>query len=413
MTKEFAYYPGCASCSTGRAYELSSQYMTKQIGLELKEITDWCCCGASAAHTINHDLGLALPARNLAISQDEYPGLDVLATCAACYARLKNTQHYVNQSEENRAHIEYLIEREYRGEENVYSLLQAIVDNEDLKEAMVAALTKSLNGLKVACYYGCMLVRPVEVTQFDNEENPQSMEELLRLAGAEPVDWAFKTECCGASLQVTQPETGKNMVEIILRNAKENGAEVIATACPLCQLNLDMRENEVNRSLHKDYEFPVYYFTELLSMCMGATPNEIGIDKHYIPAVASAENAVAEREPEPEPDPEAEAEAKEIARAEARAKAQAKREAREAAKAAEAAETEAADAADVEAVVAEAEAVIAEAGAAEAPAEAEAESRDDRPRSSAPDSDDNTNQVDDQGRSSLQEPQVAEEGDAS
>ncbi|MCL2529123.1 MAG: CoB--CoM heterodisulfide reductase iron-sulfur subunit B family protein [Coriobacteriia bacterium] len=292
MTTEFAYFPGCASCSTGLSYEMSTQYLSKQIGLTLKEIPDWNCCGASAAHLINHDLGLALPARSLAITEEKLPGLDVVATCAACFARLKTTQHYVNQSPKNRSHIEGLIEREYRGEANVYGLVQVLHQNEDLKEALVANLKKTLGGLKVACYYGCMLVRPIEVVQFDDEENPQSMDDLMRLAGAEPVDWAFKTECCGASLQVTCPVTGKVMVEKILHNAQENGAEVIVTACPLCQLNLDMREKEVNRMAGTSYDLPVYYFTELLSMCLGASPKQLGIDKHYHPAVVCAESSL-------------------------------------------------------------------------------------------------------------------------
>ena len=293
MTVDYAYYPGCASCSTGISYEMSAKYMSKRIGLRLMEIPDWNCCGASAAHLINHDLSLALPARSLAISQDKLPGLDVVATCAACYSRLKNTQYYVNQSAENRAHVESLIEREYRGDANVYSILQVIIESDELKRNLVAQLKKTLGGLKVACYYGCVLVRPVEVTQFDDEENPQSMDDILRLAGAEPVDWAFKTECCGASLQVTRPSFGKPMVERILKNAQANGAEAIVTACPLCQLNLDMREKEVNQMAGTNYKLPVYYFTELISMCMGASPKEIGLDKHYFPADTFAKNSLA------------------------------------------------------------------------------------------------------------------------
>ncbi len=292
MTMEYAYYPGCTSCSTGLAFEMSSQYMARAIGLDLKEIPDWNCCGASAAHLINHDLSIALPARTLAISQDELPGLDIVAPCAACFARLKNTRHYVKESKEHRTHIEDLIEREYRGEENVYSLLQVCAENEDIKEAIQAHTKKSLNGLKVACYYGCVLVRPKEIAEFDDDENPQSMDNVMKLVGAEPVDWAFKTECCGASLQVTVPSAGKVMVEKILHDAKENGAEAIVTACPLCQLNLDMRQKEVNTMAGTDYDLPVYYFTELVSLCLGATPQDVGVDKHYWPAVEPAEKAM-------------------------------------------------------------------------------------------------------------------------
>lgn len=292
MTMEFSYFPGCTSCSTAVAFEMSAQYMARAIGLNLKEIPDWNCCGASAAHLINRDLGLALPARSLSISEEEFPGLDVIAPCAACYERLNFSAHFVRESAENRAHIESLIDREYRGEAQVFNLLQAVAENEDIQQAIQDNVQKSLNGLKVACYYGCVLIRPHEFTNFDDTENPQSMDDLMKSVGAETVDWAYKTECCGASLQVTEPSAGKIMVEKILRNAKENGAEAIVTACPMCQLNVDMRQKEVNRLYGTDYDIPVYYFTELVSMCLGATPKEVGIDKHYYPAIDCALQAV-------------------------------------------------------------------------------------------------------------------------
>lgn len=292
MTMKFAYFPGCTSCSTAIAYEMSIQHMAKAIGLELEEIPDWNCCGASAAHLINHDLGLALPARSLSLAEEQLPGLDVLAPCAACYERLNLSAHYVRESDEQRAHIESLIDREYRGEAQVFNLLQAVYENEDIQQAIQANLKKTLNGLKVACYYGCVLIRPVKITNFDDAENPQSMDEIMRSVGAETVDWAYKTECCGASLQVTEPSAGRIMVEKILRNAKENGAEAIVTACPMCQLNVDMRQKEVNQKYGTDYDIPVYYFTELISMCLGADPKQVGINKHYYPASDAALRAV-------------------------------------------------------------------------------------------------------------------------
>ena len=292
MSTEFAYFPGCTACSTGLAFEMSSQYMVRALDITFKEIPDWNCCGASAAHLSDRDLSLALPARSLAISEEKLPGLDIVAPCAACFARLKISRHYVRQSEKNRAHIESIIEREYRAESQVYSLLQVVAENEEIKKRIVEKATASLNGLKVACYYGCVFVRPKEITQFDDEENPQSMDDVMRLVGADPVSWAFKTQCCGASLQVTVPSAGKTMVEKILRNAEENGAEAIVTACPLCQLNLDMRQKEVNKQKGTSYNLPVYYFTELISMCLGATAKDVGVDKHYFPAIDCANNAM-------------------------------------------------------------------------------------------------------------------------
>jgi heterodisulfide reductase subunit B len=287
---------------------MSTRYLVKAIGLKFRRIPDWNCCGASSAHLVNRDLSLALPARSLAISEETFPGLDVVAPCAACFGRLNHAQHYVRKSAENRAHIESLIDREYRADANVLSLLQVIVQNEDIKEALEAKLTKSLHGLKVACYYGCMLIRPVEEVNFDDAENPQSMDEVMRLVGADTVDWAFKTECCGASLQVTEPAAGKTMVEKILHNAYINGAEAIVTACPLCQLNLDMREREVNRLVGTNYDIPVFYFTELVSLCLGAKPTDVGIDKHYVAAVSRSARALEEPAAEPDVAPDDETE---------------------------------------------------------------------------------------------------------
>ena len=315
MTKEFAYFPGCTACSTGISYEISTQYMARSIGLELYEIPDWNCCGGSTAHLINRDLGYALPARSLAISEDELPGHDILAPCAACYEHLNLTAHHVRESEENRTRIEYLIDRPYRAQSQVLSLLQAIHENEDIQRAIQDKLVQSLNGMKVACYYGCVLIRPVEVAGFDDAENPQSMDTLMEKIGAHPIDWAFKTECCGASLQVSEPDAGRPLVEKILRNASENGAQAIVSACPMCQLNVDMRQKEVNKLYGSDYHIPVYYFTELISMCLGASPHEVGIDKHYLPACDALQKALSTPEPKPKLDPDSK-EAK-IARAKA------------------------------------------------------------------------------------------------
>jgi len=265
------------------------------------------------------------------------PGLDVVATCAACFGRLKHTQHFAQQSDENRAHLEQIIEREYKAEATVYNLLQVMTSNDDIMEALREGITQTLGGLKVACYYGCIMVRPTEVMQFDDDENPQSMDKILRLVGAEPIDWAFKTECCGASLQVTEPSAGKTMDEKILHDAEINGADAIAVACPLCQLNVDMRQKEVNQRTGSNYQLPVYYFTELLALCLGASAKEVGIDKHYVPALTCAKNTLKTHE-----EMEAEAAAKAAAEeAAAKAEKEAKALARKQAKAKAAAEAEA------------------------------------------------------------------------
>ena len=235
---KYAYYPGCSSAGSGVEFELSSRFVAKKIGMELIETPDWNCCGASAAHLTNHDLSIALPARNLALAEDM--DLDVAVPCAACFGRMKTAVKYVRESEKNQKHIEDILEIPYKAKNDVYCLLD-VMSRPEAMEAIKANIAKPLNGLKVASYYGCLLVRPAGVVQFDDTENPQSMDKLMELVGATPVEWAFKTECCGASHQVSVPKVGREIIYRLLKNAVSNGAEAIVTACPLCMLNLDMR----------------------------------------------------------------------------------------------------------------------------------------------------------------------------
>jgi heterodisulfide reductase subunit B len=285
---KYAYFPGCSSAGTGVAFEMSAQYVAKKIGMELVEIPDWNCCGAG--HMTNHDAAIAIPARNLALA--ETLGCDEVATpCAACYARMKTASVYCRKSEENLNHIKDIIEMPFEAKNDVISLLEAF-SRDEAKEAIKAAITKPLNGAKIASYYGCLLVRPEGICDFDDNENPTSMDDLMAIAGADPVDWAFKVECCGASHQVAAPKVGRDMISKIIINAVKNGAEAIVTACPLCMLNLDMRMKEIAQKHGAEYNIPVYFFTEMLAVAMGADPKQIGTDKHFVPAVEYAEKIV-------------------------------------------------------------------------------------------------------------------------
>jgi heterodisulfide reductase subunit B len=293
MTK-YAYFPGCSASATGISFTLSADYVGERIGMELAEIPDWCCCGTSAANVTDGDLAVALPARSLALAEQMDPTLTVATPCAGCYSSLKAAMHYARQSEANRLHLEELIEMPYTAAADVISFLELMAQPES-REAIAAALTSSLHGLKVASYYGCALVRPAEVCNFDDVENPQSMDELMALAGAEPVEWAFKTECCGASHQISTPKGARRLIERIFEDAAANGAEAIACACPLCLLNLDMREKETNAKREAEgktpFNIPVYYFTELLGIAMGGDMKQLGIDRHFWPAEDTARRA--------------------------------------------------------------------------------------------------------------------------
>ncbi|MDR0350467.1 MAG: CoB--CoM heterodisulfide reductase iron-sulfur subunit B family protein [Coriobacteriales bacterium] len=285
----YAYFPGCSAETTGISFTLSAEYVAERLGIELMEIPDWCCCGTSAALVTDADLALALPARSLALAEGMGRALDVVAPCAGCYSSLIAAQRYARQSEANRRHLEELIDMPYAATAEVMSFLQVVAQPAN-KEAVAAALTTDLGGLNVASYYGCALVRPTDPDAFDDPEDPQSMDELMALAGATPVDWAFKTECCGASHQISEPKAARPLIERILQDAAANGAEAIATACPLCMLNLDMREREINAGRlargEELFSIPIYYFTELLGFAMGGEVEALGINRHFWPATA-------------------------------------------------------------------------------------------------------------------------------
>jgi heterodisulfide reductase subunit B len=279
----YAYFPGCSMSTTGTTYRLSIEYVCRRIGLELREIPDWNCCGATSAHSKGKWLGLALPARSLGLAENRLPGMDICVPCASCYSRLLTASKALRESEETRKKIAEITGMEVKGSARILTLMDVLSTPEALA-ACKAAIVRDLSGLRAACYYGCLTSRPREVTGAENIESPMVMDELISLTGAECVDWDFKTECCGGSHQVDAPSAARPLIERIFRNAKANGAQAIITACPLCNLNLDMREEEINRVLGTAYDIPVYQFTEILAMAMGASAKEIGIQKHFYPA---------------------------------------------------------------------------------------------------------------------------------
>lgn len=278
---KYAYFPGCSLSSTGIEYDMSTKETAKALDIDLWEIPEWNCCGASSGHLTNHLLALALPARNLAIAEEA--GLDVAIPCAACYARCKATEVAVNDSEEMKKTIQEVIERKYEGNSKARSLLD-VMANDIEQDKINEKIAMKLEGLKAACYYGCLLVRPLELG-FDDPEDPQSMDRLLQGVGIETVEWSHKTECCGASHPTTKAEVGLKMLERIFAAAKESGANCIVTACPMCLNNLDMRQGQVEKTFKQKYDLPIFYFTELLGLSFGIEPKKLGLDKHFVDAM--------------------------------------------------------------------------------------------------------------------------------
>ncbi|MDD3268027.1 MAG: CoB--CoM heterodisulfide reductase iron-sulfur subunit B family protein [Syntrophomonadaceae bacterium] len=278
---KMAYYPGCSLDGSAMEYGLSTKRTAEILGVELVEIEDWNCCGATSGHNTDKLLSLALPARNLAIA--EQTGLDVLAPCAACYSRFRNTEHVVRHDPQIREKIENVIEMEYKASNDTLSILELLV-NKLGTDKIAAKVTASLKGMKAACYYGCLLVRPREHTGFDDDEDPQSMDKVVQALGAMTVDWPHKTECCGAALATSRPDVGKKMIYEVIKNAKAAGAECMVTACPLCMMNLDMRQAAVEKEYKTDLQMPVYYVTELLAIACGDAPRKVGVERHFVEA---------------------------------------------------------------------------------------------------------------------------------
>ncbi len=273
---KYSFFPGCSLESTASDYQMSALAVAKALGIRLEEIPGWTCCGSSPAHATDPLLAASLPARNLAIAEDA--GQDVVVCCAACYGRLASANLAIRDDASLRADVAKTIGREYRGDVKVRHLLQVILEDFGPKEVK-DAVTRGLGGMKVACYYGCLLTRPTELSIADDPEDPQLMEQLLEAAGAETIEWPHKTECCGASFSITRTETVKRLSGDILRMAKESGADCIAVACPLCQTNLDLRQADIEKAAGESFGLPVFYFTQLLGHAFGLSDAELGIGK--------------------------------------------------------------------------------------------------------------------------------------
>lgn len=273
MNNSFSYYPGCSLHSTALEYNDSVQAVFAEFDVGLHELEDWNCCGASSAHTLNRALSLALPARNLAIAQRA--GRDVIMPCAACFNRHKAAEHALINRAGQARQIEEAVGFHYDGTVAVRPLLEVIASHIGL-ERVAAKVTRPLTGLRAVGYYGCLLVRPPEVTGFESPENPQLMDRLLEALGAQPQPWSYATECCGGGLSLTRPEIAARLVNRLAGRAREAGAQAIVTSCPLCQVNLEMRQDGDGARL------PVFYFTELIGLAFNLPRSPAWWSKHLI-----------------------------------------------------------------------------------------------------------------------------------
>jgi heterodisulfide reductase subunit B len=296
---KLTYFPGCSAHSTSEEYDHTLKLVMRTLDVQMEEIPDWNCCGATSAHVMTENLALALPMRNLVLAE-RLENKTMAIACASCYSRMKSTKKHLDENPELARKINSTVidEGEYKGTIDVKSMLQYCYEEIGL-ETIKSKVVKSLSGLKVACYYGCLLTRPKDVTNFDSPEYPMSMDRLMEALGAKAMDFDYKTECCGASFSISNTEVVESLSGKILEVAKESGAHLIVVACPLCQSNLDMRQPDIERHTGKKFDLPVMYFTQLMALAFGYPEIELKFHKHIVP-VETALKHIGEVIPEPE-----------------------------------------------------------------------------------------------------------------
>ncbi len=280
---KYQYFPGCSLKGMGKAYEESFLAVSRALGLEINELEDWNCCGATAYMSIDETKSYALAGRNLAIA--ERSASDVIAPCSACYLVLNKTIHGMSEKPDLRGKVSRALKAgglEYKGTAKVRHPLDVLMNDVGLDE-IKKRVKAPLAGMKLAPYYGCQIVRPYAT--FDDQRDPVFMDKLITASGAESVDWPLKTRCCGGSLTGTVPEAGLRLAYIILKEAKKRGAQAIVTPCPLCQFNLDGYQDQI-AAKYERIDMPVLYFTQVLGLAMGLSASELGIKRGIISAEA-------------------------------------------------------------------------------------------------------------------------------
>ena len=292
MTRKYAYFPGCSLEKMARSYHESAMETTRALDVELQEIEDWNCCGATTYFNIDELLADTLSARNLAIA--EQLKLDVIAPCSGCYKNMYAARKHLKAEPDLMEHInEALAEDDlkFAGTSEVRHLIDVLVKDVGLEE-IKQRVRRPLIGLKVAPYYGCQIVRPRK--DHEDVESPRFFEDLMTAIGADPVEYLLKLRCCGGALLITNREAALSLVRNLLENAVQSGAAIIATACPLCQVNLECYQKQVNSEFGTNLNMPVLYFTQLVGLALGVPPGKLGIGSELVnamPALASAGSA--------------------------------------------------------------------------------------------------------------------------
>lgn len=274
------YFPGCTLYTKAKGLDSSTRASLAALGLELAELPEWTCCGTVFPLAQDNYMGMVAAARILANAAKQEDGR-LVTVCSFCYNVLKRVNYAVKNNEEARQKLNTYLEEDYQGETQLVHPLELVRDEVGF-EALRGKVNTKLKGLKVACYYGCMLTRPAAEMNFGAAENPTVMDEMVEALGAEPVEFPYKTKCCGSYQLLKTYELVVNRVKEILEAAKNSGAQAIITSCPLCQFNLDWIQEKMAREESGFETLPVLYFTQLLGLALDVAEETLGFDQHYV-----------------------------------------------------------------------------------------------------------------------------------
>ncbi len=280
----YAYYPGCSLVSSAKEYNISTKAMCEALGIESNDIDDWNCCGATAGHAINHNLSLALPARNLAIAEEKNVKT-IIAPCSECFHNLATVNKVLKEDEGEKKKVNKILsdaDLKFEGKTEVRHVLD-VVAHDIGYEFLRKSRKRDLSKLKVAPYYGCLVVRPPDVANFDRLENPQTMDNIAKAIGAQVVEYSdYKTACCGGALILPKEDVALKLIKNLLLGAKRAGANCIMVPCPMCHMNLDAKQQLVEETFGISIGLPVLYFPQVVGLGLGLDPITLGLDKNMV-----------------------------------------------------------------------------------------------------------------------------------
>lgn len=290
---KYLLYPGCSMESSAKAYMESLQAILEPLGVQLEEIEDWNCCGATEYLGINLIPAYSLIARNLALATKQMNGTrTIVAPCSACYLNLAKADYYMQERPALGLKVNQALEAgglQYKpGTLEVRHLIDILVYDVGL-DVIKSKVTRPLSGLRIAPYMGCMLPRPDYQHRWSDHEHPTELDDLLRALGAEVIDFPLTTSCCGGHMTQIGPETAFELIRRLVADAEERGAHLMATVCPMCQLNIDAYQGEMNHYFETNYHMPILFFTQLMGLGFGRKPAELGIGVELV----SSRNALA------------------------------------------------------------------------------------------------------------------------